>query len=365
MTVDVTAADTSASPVAFSLVREPQDLRAGAAMIANSAERAYRNLLIGSPTSFCTGVERAIDIVRELLGRNGPPVYVRKQIVHNVHVLAELSERGAVFVDELDEVPDGALTVFSAHGVSPAVRQTAEARGLRVVDATCPLVARVHAKARRFARAGHTLLLIGHAGHEETEGTLGEAPDRTLIIENEQDAEAVEVPDPRHVAYLTQTTLTAEDTAGIVAVLRRRFPAITDGGQDDDICFATTNRQRAARAVAEKADLVLVVGSANSSNSQRLVDVARTAGVPAWLIDDASGLDPRWLDGVRSVGLLAGASAPRHLLDGVITALRSCGGADTAEISVADESGIVFALPAAQLDAVSRATPGGTDGKDS
>jgi 4-hydroxy-3-methylbut-2-enyl diphosphate reductase len=247
-------------------------------MIVNSAERAHRNLLIGSPTSFCTGVERAIDTVRELLDRYGPPVYVRKQIVHNIHVLAELREQGAVFVDELDEVPGGAITVFSAHGVSPAVREAAAERGLRVVDATCPLVARVHVKARRFARAGHTVLLIGHADHEETEGTVGEAPDRTLVIENEQDAESVQVPDPDQVAYLTQTTLAAEDAAGIVAVLRRRIPALADGGHDDDICFATRNRQWAARAVAERADLVLVVGSANSSNSQRLVEVARGMG---------------------------------------------------------------------------------------
>jgi 4-hydroxy-3-methylbut-2-en-1-yl diphosphate reductase len=332
-------------------------------MIADPAERAHRNLLIGSPTSFCTGVERAIEIVGELLSRYGPPVYVRKQIVHNIHVLAELRERGAVFVEELDEVPDGAITVFSAHGVSPAVRQAAAARGLRVVDATCPLVARVHAKARRFARAGHTVLLIGHARHEEIEGTVGEAPDRTLIIENEQDAETVEVPDPSHVSCLTQTTLAHEETAGIVAVLRRRFPALADTGQDDDICFATMNRQQAARAVADKADLVLVVGSANSSNSQRLVDVARSAGVPAWLIDDASELDPRWLDGVRSVGLLAGASAPRRLLDGVIAALRNCGSVDVAEIRVADESGIVFAPPLAQLDAAGH--PHGGNGQES
>jgi 4-hydroxy-3-methylbut-2-en-1-yl diphosphate reductase len=334
-------------------------------MIANSAERAYRNLLIGSPTSFCTGVERAIETVRQLLDRYGPPVYVRKQIVHNVHVLAELREQGAVFVDELDEVPGGAITVFSAHGVSAAVRETAAARGLRVVDATCPLVARVHAKARRFARAGHTVLLVGHAGHEETQGTVGEAPDRTLIIENEQDAESVQVPDPDHVAYLTQTTLTPEDTAGIVAVLRSRFPALVDGGHDDDICFATRNRQQAARAVAERADLVLVVGSANSSNSQRLVEVASGTGVPAWLIDDASEVDPRWLDGVRSVGLLAGASTPRRLLDGVVGALRNCGGADITEISVADESGIAFAPPMAQLQAAGETTPSGAEGKDS
>jgi 4-hydroxy-3-methylbut-2-enyl diphosphate reductase len=333
-------------------------------MIADSAERAHRNLLIGSPTSFCTGVERAIEIVRELLDRFGPPVYVRKQIVHNIHVLAELRECGAVFVDELDEVPDSAIVVFSAHGVAPAVREAAAGR-LRVVDATCPLVARVHAKARRFAHTGHTVLLIGQARHEEIEGIVGEAPDRTLIIESKQDAETVDVPDPDHVAYLTQTTLAPEDTAGIVAVLRGRFPALVETGQDDDICFAARNRQQAARAVAEKADLVLVVGSANSHNSQRLVDVARSAGVPAWLIDDASGLDPRWLDGVRSVGLLAGASAPRHLLDDVVAALRACGGVDVAEISVADESGIVFAPPMAQLRAVGRATPHGVDGKDS
>jgi 4-hydroxy-3-methylbut-2-en-1-yl diphosphate reductase len=324
---------------------------ANPALIANPAERRHRDLLIGSPTSFCTGVERAIDTVRELLDRYGPPVYVRKQIVHNLHVLAELREQGAVFVDELDEVPRGAITVFSAHGVSPAVRDDAAARELRVVDATCPLVARVHAKARRFAEAGHTVLLVGHAGHEETEGTVGEAPDRTLIIENEQDAASVQVPDPDHVSYLTQTTLTPQDTAGIVAILRTRFPALADGGHDDDICFATRNRQEAARAVAERADLVLVVGSANSSNSQRLVEVARDAGVPAWLIDDASQLNPQWLDGARSVGLLAGASTPRRLLDGVAAALQDCGGADVTEISVADESGIVFAPPMAQVQA--------------
>jgi 4-hydroxy-3-methylbut-2-en-1-yl diphosphate reductase len=320
-------------------------------MIANSAEQAHRNILIGSPTSFCTGVERAIETVRELLNQYGAPVYVRRQIVHNLHVLAELREQGAVFVDELDEVPAGAITVFSAHGVSPAVRAAAAARGLRVVDATCPLVAKVHAKARRFARAGHTVLLIGHADHEETEGTAGEAPDRTVIIENEQDAAAVQVPDPDRVAYLTQTTLTPQDTAGIVAVLRDRFTVLVDGGHDDDICFATRNRQSAARAVATKADLVLVVGSANSSNAQRLVDVVSGMGVPSWLIDDALEIDPRWLDGVRSVGLLAGASTPRRLLDDVIAALQDCGGADVAEINVADESGIVFALPMAQLQA--------------
>jgi 4-hydroxy-3-methylbut-2-enyl diphosphate reductase len=320
-------------------------------MIANSAEQAHRDILIGSPTSFCTGVERAIETVRELLNQYGAPVYVRKQIVHNIHVLAELREQGAVFVDELDEVPAGAITVFSAHGVSPAVREAAAARRLRVVDATCPLVAKVHAKARRFARAGHTVLLIGHADHEETEGTAGEAPDRTVIIENEQDAASVQVPDPGRVAYLTQTTLTPQDTAGIVAVLRDRFTVLVDGGHDDDICFATRNRQSAARAVAAKADLVLVVGSANSSNAQRLVDVVSGMGVPAWLIDDASEIDPRWLDGVRSVGLLAGASTPRRLLDDVIAALQNCGGAGVAEINVADESGIVFAPPMAQLQA--------------
>jgi 4-hydroxy-3-methylbut-2-enyl diphosphate reductase len=334
------------------------------AFIADQAEQRHRNLLVGSPTSFCTGVERAIDTVRELLDRYGAPVYVRKQIVHNAHVLAELREQGAVFVDELDEVPPGAITVFSAHGVSRAVRAAAAARGLRVVDATCPLVARVHAKARRFAAAGHTVLLIGHAKHEETEGTVGEAPDRTLVIENVQDAASVQVPDPDHVSYLTQTTLTPEDTAGIVAILRARFPAIADGGHDDDICFATRNRQEATRAVARKADLVLVVGSANSSNSQRLVEVARSAGIPAWLIEDAAGINPRWLDGARSVGLLAGASTPRRLLDGVAAALRDCGGADVTEISVADESGMVFAPPMAQLLAAGETAPGGTKRKD-
>jgi len=334
-------------------------------MTANPVERAHRTVLLGSPTSFCTGVERAIDTVRELLDRYGPPVYVRRQIVHNVHVLAELRERGAVFVAELDEVPDGAITVFSAHGVSPAVRQAAAARGLRVVDATCPLVARVHAKARRFARAGHTVLLIGHADHEETEGTVGEAPHRTVVIENERDAAAVQVADPDRVAYLTQTTLTPGDTAGIVATLRSRFPALVDEGDGDDICFATRNRQWAARAVAGQADLVLVIGSANSSNSQRLVEVVRSMGVPAQLIDDAAGVNPRWLDGVRSVGLLAGASAPRRLLDGVIAVLRDHGGADVTEISVADESGIAFVPPRAQLQAAGEPSPSHAEERES
>jgi 4-hydroxy-3-methylbut-2-enyl diphosphate reductase len=320
-------------------------------MTADSVELAHRNLLIGSPTSFCSGVDRAIDTVRELLDRYGAPVYVRKQIVHNGHVLAELREHGAVFVDDLDEVPAGAITVFSAHGVSPAVREAAARRGLRVVDATCPLVAKVHSKAQRYARAGHTVLLIGHADHEETEGTFGEAPDSTVVIENEHDANSVRVPDPRHVAYLTQTTLSPEDTAGIVAILRSRFPALVDGGHDDDICFATKNRQSAVRAVAQQADLVLVVGAVNSSNSQRLVEVARGMGVPAWLIDNATQFDPRWLDGVRSVGLMAGASTPRRLLDDVVAELRKCGGADITEITVADESGIVFSPPMAQLQA--------------
>ncbi|MBY8852037.1 4-hydroxy-3-methylbut-2-enyl diphosphate reductase, partial [Saccharothrix sp. MB29] len=231
-------------------------------------------VLLASPRSFCAGVERAIDIVDRLLDQRGGPVHVRKQIVHNTHVVAELEARGAVFVDELDAVPDGATVVFSAHGVSPAVREEAERRGLDVVDATCPLVTKVHAEARRYAARGDTVVLIGHAGHEVVEGTLGEAPDRVVLVETAADVAALEVPDPARVSYLTQTTLAVDETAEVLDALRARFPALR-GPSSADICYATTNRQDAVREVARDADLVLVVGSANSSNSVRLVELAR------------------------------------------------------------------------------------------
>ncbi len=302
-----------------------------------------RRLLLPSPRSFCAGVERAIDVVEALLARRGAPVYVRKQIVHNAHVVADLAERGAVFVEELDEVPNGATTVFSAHGVSPTVRSEAARRGLDVVDATCPLVAKVHAEARRFSRSEGTVFFIGHAGHEETEGTLGEAPGQIVLVESVADAMRVEVPDPERVTYLMQTTLSVEESADILEVLRERFPALS-GPDSDDICYATTNRQAALRAVAEEADLVLVIGSANSSNSRRLVETAQRHGTAAHLVEDASDVDLRWLAGARTIGITAGASAPPVLVDELVEALRGLGPVQVSEHRVATES-IRFQLP--------------------
>jgi 4-hydroxy-3-methylbut-2-enyl diphosphate reductase len=281
---------------------------------------APHTVLLAAPRSFCAGVERAIEIVEHALAQRGQPVYVRKQIVHNAHVVADLERRGAVFVDELEQVPPGATVVFSAHGVSPAVRTEAGQRHLRVIDATCPLVTKVHTEARRFAARGDTVLLIGHAGHEEVEGTLGEAPGDMVLVEDVAQAWTVTVPDPERVSYLTQTTLAVDETTEILGVLRARFPFLK-GPASADICYATTNRQQSLSAVAEKSDLVLVVGSTNSSNSVRLVELARRAGTRAHLIDDASEIRPEWLDGVRTVGVTAGASAPPELVDEVVAAL--------------------------------------------
>lgn len=299
-------------------------------------------VLLAAPRSFCAGVERAIEIVEHALRSRGRPVYVRRQVVHNAHVVADLQARGAVFVDELAEVPRGATVVFSAHGVSPTVRIDAAARGLDVIDATCPLVTKVHAEARRFAARGDTVLLIGHATHEEVEGTLGEAPAHTILVAHVAAARTVAVPDPDRVSYLTQTTLAVDETEEIIAVLRTRFPKLRGPGSDD-ICYATTNRQHALSAVAADADLVLVVGSANSSNSVRLVELARRSGTPAYLIEDAGDIRPEWLAGVRTVGLTAGASAPPRLVDEVVAAL---GPATVLERETATES-IRFTLPAA------------------
>ncbi|HEX6358578.1 4-hydroxy-3-methylbut-2-enyl diphosphate reductase [Actinophytocola sp.] len=299
-------------------------------------------VLLAAPRSFCAGVERAIEIVEHALAQRGHPVYVRKQIVHNAHVVADLESRGAVFVDELAQVPAGATVVFSAHGVSPAVRDEASLKNLAVIDATCPLVTKVHAEARRFAARGDTVLLIGHVGHEEVEGTLGEAPERTILVEDVAGARSVTVPDPERVSYLTQTTLAVDETAEILAVLRARFPALR-GPASADICYATTNRQQALSTVAAEADLVLVIGSVNSSNSVRLVELARRAGRPAYLIDDAGDIRPEWLVGVRTVGLTAGASAPPRLVDDVVAAL---GPVTVLERETATES-IRFTLPSA------------------
>ncbi|MGH3882999.1 MAG: 4-hydroxy-3-methylbut-2-enyl diphosphate reductase [Pseudonocardiaceae bacterium] len=304
-----------------------------------------RTLLLASPRSFCAGVERAIAVVEQLLDQRGGPIYVRKQIVHNIHVVADLQERGAVFVDELDAVPDGAPVVFSAHGVSPAVRTEAADRGLEVIDATCPLVTKVHAEARRFATRGDTVILIGHAGHEEVEGTLGEAADQAVLVQTVDEVAELEVADPERVSYLTQTTLAVDETTQIVAALRARFPALR-GPASDDICYATTNRQDALKVIAEESDLVLVVGSANSSNSVRLVELARRRGIPSYLIDDPGDIRPEWLDEVGVVGLTAGASAPPQLVEAVIAALAELGPVTVVERETTRET-VSFTLPAA------------------
>ncbi|WP_238009485.1 4-hydroxy-3-methylbut-2-enyl diphosphate reductase [Dactylosporangium sp. AC04546] len=308
-----------------------------------AAATTVRRVVLAAPRSFCAGVERAILVVERALELHGPPVYVRKQIVHNTHVVADLSARGAVFVDDVDDVPEGAVTVFSAHGVSPAVRSAATARQLSAIDATCPLVTKVHAEARRFAEHGDTILLIGHAGHEETDGVLGEAPDRIRLVQDVGDAEQVRVDDPRRVSYLVQTTLAVDDVADIVAVLRDRFPDLA-APPSDDICYATTNRQRAVSEVAAACDAMIVVGSANSSNSRRLVEVAERAGTPAYLVDGAAGIDLRWLAGVHTVGVSAGASAPPVLVDEVVGAMSGLGARAAHEHTAVNED-VQFMLP--------------------
>jgi 4-hydroxy-3-methylbut-2-en-1-yl diphosphate reductase len=304
---------------------------------------APRTVLLAAPRSFCAGVERAIAIVENALRLKGSPVYVRKQIVHNQHVVAELETRGAVFVDELDAVPDGATVVFSAHGVSPDVWTEADRRGLDVIDATCPLVTKVHAEAKRFAARGDTVLLIGHAGHEEVEGTLGEAPDRIVLVQNANEARELHVDDPDRVSYLTQTTLAVDETSDVVDVLRERFPALR-GPASDDICYATTNRQHALEAIVEECHLVLVIGSANSSNSRRLVELARRHGRSAYLIEDASGIRPEWLTDVEVIGLTAGASAPPWLVEAVLDSLAELGPLTVTERETTRED-VRFTLP--------------------
>ncbi len=300
-----------------------------------------RSIVLAGPRSFCAGVDRAIDIVEQALRRYPRPVYVRRQIVHNAHVVADLQRQGAVFVDELDEVPDKTAVVFSAHGVPPAVRAEAKRRNLTVVDATCPLVAKVHTEARRFLGRGDTVLLVGHDGHDETEGTLGEGD--IQLVRTAVDAARLQVADPSRVSYLTQTTLAVDEVASVVDVLRERFPLLS-GPPTEDICYATTNRQHAVLAIAEDCDVVIVVGSQNSSNSKRLVEVAERAGTPAYLVDDASSIAPEWIMNARRIGLTAGASAPPHLVDEVIGTLRALGPVDVVEREVTRED-IRFTLP--------------------
>lgn len=300
-------------------------------------------MLLLRPRGFCAGVVRAIDIVKIALEIYGAPIYVRKEIVHNRHVVDELRAMGAIFVNELDEVPQGARVIFSAHGVSPEVRRNAAQRKLSVIDATCPLVTKVHLEATRFAQQGYTILLIGHKDHEEIEGTYGEAPSNTIIIESEEDASSVTVPDPEKVCYLTQTTLSLDETRGIIEILERRFPKIA-GPKSQDICYATQNRQTAVKAVAPLCELLLVVGSQNSSNSKRLVEVCHRAGVPSYLIDDRRFLREAWLEGVKTVAVTAGASAPEHLVQELIEALREHGFTTVEEVDIIEED-VRFSLP--------------------
>jgi 4-hydroxy-3-methylbut-2-enyl diphosphate reductase len=303
-----------------------------------------KKILLLKPRGFCAGVVRAIDIVNIAIDTFGSPIYVRKEIVHNRHVVNELSERGAIFVEELSEVPSGAMVIFSAHGVSPAVRADAEARRLRVIDATCPLVTKVHLEAVKFAREGYTIVLIGHKDHDEVSGTLGEAPNRTVLVSSEEEVDRLVVEDPNRVSYLTQTTLSLDETSGIIDRLRQRFPNI-QGPHSQDICYATENRQVAVKNIVQRSDLLLVVGSANSSNSNRLVEVAREHGLRAFLIEDASTIQAEWLNDVATVSVTAGASAPEHLVKQVIEHLADFGFGAADEVEVIEED-VRFALPA-------------------
>ena len=300
-------------------------------------------VLLATPRGFCAGVDRAIEIVEQALERFPGPVYVRKEIVHNPHVVSALRQKGARFVDELTEVPEGATTIFSAHGVSPAVHEAAKQRRLRVVDATCPLVTKVHVEATRFAREGYTLLLIGHEGHEEVEGTMGEAPQAIRLVQTVAEARTVAVNDPEKVAVITQTTLSVDDTREIVDALKRRFPKLVVP-RKDDICYATQNRQNAVKAIVRDVEAVLVIGAKNSSNSIRLTEVAEDAGKRAYLINDASEINPAWFEGVRCVGVTSGASAPEHLVQDVVEALKRLGATDVEEWELVRED-VSFGLP--------------------
>jgi 4-hydroxy-3-methylbut-2-en-1-yl diphosphate reductase len=303
-----------------------------------------KRVLVAAPRSFCAGVVRAIDIVEKLLEQHGPPVYVRHEIVHNVHVVRDLEARGAVFVDSEDDVPEGALVVLSAHGVAPQVYRQCEERNFKVVDAVCPLVSKVHAEARRYAARGLKIALVGHAGHVEVEGTMGEAPEAIELVETVDDARRLELEEGQQLAYLTQTTLSLDDTADVVDVLRERFPDLV-GPPSADICYATQNRQDAVKKICEDATLVLVVGSGTSSNANRLVEVARSSGTEAYLIDDESDLDEAWLDGHETVGLTAGASSPDLLVDRVFARLAGLGFTEREEVEIARED-VFFRLPA-------------------
>jgi 4-hydroxy-3-methylbut-2-enyl diphosphate reductase len=300
-------------------------------------------VLLASPRGYCAGVERAVETVERALDLYGPPVYVRKQIVHNLHVVHDLEARGAVFVEDESEVPEGETIVFSAHGVAPSVQANAAERKLQTIDATCPLVTKVHVQARRYAQAGYTVILIGHAGHEEVVGTMGEAPDSIVLVESTADVDALSFPESAKLAYVTQTTLSVDETGETIAALRRRFPTIY-APKKEDICYATSNRQWAVKEMLPEIDLLLVIGSRNSSNSNRLVETARAGGVAAHLIDDESEIDERWLDGVRVVGVTSGAAAPEKLVDRVCDWFRARGVAAIEPYRLVDED-VEFRLP--------------------
>ncbi len=317
------------------------DLGTPAVLSPDEADKAVR---LAAPRGYCAGVDRAVITVEKALDLYGAPVYVRKQIVHNKHVVADLESRGAIFVEELDEVPPGQTVVFSAHGVSPAVHAEAEDRGLKTIDATCPLVTKVHHEAKRFAAEDYDILLSGHEGHEEVEGTAGEAPEHIQLVQSPADVPNIVVRDPKRVAWLSQTTLSVDETLETVAAIRERFPDLLDP-PSDDICYATQNRQLAVKEISPDADLVIVVGSGNSSNSVRLVEVALEAGArSSYRVDDASEIDEAWLDGVRTVSVTSGASVPEDLVDGVLDFLRERGFPDATAVHTAEES-LIFALP--------------------
>jgi 4-hydroxy-3-methylbut-2-en-1-yl diphosphate reductase len=314
---------------------------------------SVQEIVLAGPRGFCAGVDRAIDIVELALQVCPHPVYVRREIVHNRHVVEALREKGAHFVDELHEVPDDATVIFSAHGISPAVREEAQRRGLRVIDATCPLVTKVHLEAIRYAREGYSIILVGHADHDEVVGTMGEAPDRMFLIAHPKDVDRLEVPDPDKVAYLTQTTLSVDDTRDCIEALRRRFPKI-EGPSKDDICYATQNRQAAVKTVAGEVDMLLVIGAANSSNANRLVEVSRVMGTPSHLINDKNDIRPEWVAGTERVGVTAGASTPEFLVSEVVEELRRARPAEVREVHVVEED-VRFGLPRELEDMARRA----------
>ena len=302
-------------------------------------------ILLAWPRGYCAGVERAVDTVERALRIYGPPVYVRKQIVHNIHVVHDLEAKGAVFVEDERDVPEGAVLILSAHGVAPEVYEHSASRQLSVIDATCPLVTKVHLEARRFARNGYTILLIGHEGHEEVVGTSGEAPDNVTLVGSPEEARSIEVSDPDRVAYLSQTTLSVDETNEVIEVLKERFPGI-EGPPRDDICYATQNRQEAVKQLASESDVILVIGSDNSSNSNRLVEVARSLGTPAYLIDDESEIRFEWLEGRDTVGVTSGASAPEWLVERVVEDLKARGAREVLQLHTVDEQ-MRFSLPVA------------------